>query len=142
MDVFTKKKRSEIMSRIRSKNTSAELLVRKLCFRLGYRYRLHSSLLPGKPDLVFSRRKKVIFVHGCFWHRHSCKFGQRLPSSNTDYWTPKLNANAKRDKRHVLQLRKDGWKVLVLWECEIRKISEKSLANRLQKFLGKNAGPT
>lgn len=122
MDRVTKEKRSEIMSRIRGKNTSPELTIRKLVYSLGYRYRLYSKDLPGKPDLVFPGRKKVIFVHGCFWHYHGCKKGQ-LPKSRLDYWLPKLEANKRRDEENSQELIKQGWKVLVLWQCEIKKTS-------------------
>jgi len=110
------------MSRIRGKNTSPELTIRKLVYSLGYRYRLYSKDLPGKPDLVFPGRKKVIFVHGCFWHYHGCKKGQ-LPKSRLDYWLPKLEANKRRDEENSQELIKQGWKVLVLWQCEIKKTS-------------------
>jgi len=122
LDRVTKEKRSEIMSRIRGKNTSPELTIRKLVYSLGYRYRLYSKDLPGKPDLVFPGRKKVIFVHGCFWHYHGCKKGQ-LPKSRLDYWLPKLEANKRRDEENSQELIKQGWKVLVLWQCEIKKTS-------------------
>lgn len=122
MDRITKEKRSEIMSRIRGKNTSPEMIVRKLVYSLGYRYRLHGKNLPGKPDLVFAGRKKVIFVHGCFWHCHKCKSGH-LPKSRLEYWLPKLEANKRRDAENSEELIKRGWKILVLWQCEIKDIS-------------------
>lgn len=118
LDSVTKEKRSEIMSKVRSKNTSPELAVRKLLFSLGYRYRLHAKNLPGKPDLVFPGRKKVIFVHGCFWHYHDCKTGH-IPKSRLDYWKPKLTTRRQRDATNVAALIGMGWRVLVLWECEI-----------------------
>ena len=122
MDRVTKEKRSEIMSRIRGKDTSPELTVRKLVYSLGYRYRLHSKNLPGKPDLVFPGRKKVIFVNGCFWHFHKCKNGH-LPKSRPEYWIPKLEANKRRDAENFQKLIMKGWKILVLWQCEIKNIS-------------------
>jgi len=122
LDRVTKEKRSEIMSRIRGKDTSPELTVRKLVYSLGYRYRLHSKNLPGKPDLVFPGRKKVIFVNGCFWHFHKCKNGH-LPKSRPEYWIPKLEANKRRDAENFQKLIMKGWKILVLWQCEIKNIS-------------------
>ena len=122
MDRVTKEKRSEIMSMIRGKDTSPELTVRKLVYSLGYRYRLHSKNLPGKPDLVFPGRKKVIFVNGCFWHFHKCKNGH-LPKSRPEYWIPKLEANKRRDAENFQKLIMKGWKILVLWQCEIKNIS-------------------
>lgn len=109
------------MARVKSKDTKPELAVRRLLWSMGYRYRLHARDLPGRPDLVFRGRKKVIFVHGCFWHRHpdpGCKLA-RLPKSRRDFWESKLQANLERDQRHVAQLRADGWDVLVLWECQL-----------------------
>lgn len=119
IDNVSKEKRSEIMKRIRSKDTIPELIVRKLVHSLGYRYRLHDKKLPGKPDLVFSRWKKVIFVHGCFWHNHNCKQG-KLPKSNLDYWLPKLKENRRRDARNQKLIISAGWKVLVIWQCQTR----------------------
>jgi len=121
IDNVSKEKRSEIMKRIRSKDTTPELIVRKLVHSLGYRYRLHDKKLPGKPDLVFSRWKKVIFVHGCFWHNHNCKQG-KLPKSNLDYWLPKLKENCRRDARNQKLIISTGWKVLVIWQCQTRDI--------------------
>ncbi|MEW8051977.1 MAG: very short patch repair endonuclease [Candidatus Thiodiazotropha sp.] len=112
--------RSEIMRRVRSTDTTPELIVRKLIYSLGFRYRLHKKDLPGKPDLVFSGKRKVIFVHGCFWHGHKCKRGNRLPKKNREYWKKKINANVKRDKSHIEELSKDGWSVLTIWECETK----------------------
>jgi DNA mismatch endonuclease (patch repair protein) len=96
------------------------MIVRRALHALGYRYRLHRKGLPGKPDIVFGPRKKAIFVHGCFWHRHSCKLGDRMPKSNLAFWTDKLEKNAARDKAVAEQLRALGWSVLVVWECEAR----------------------
>lgn len=123
MDRVTKEKRSEIMSRIRGKNTSPEMIVRKLVFSLGYRYRLHSKNLPGKPDLIFLGRKKIIFVHGCFWHSHECKIGH-LPKSRINYWQPKLLANRRRDMSNISSLVDVGWKILVIWECETKDLAK------------------
>jgi len=133
MDRLKPELRSENMRRIRSKDTVPELIVRSLTHRMGYRYRLHVRNLPGKPDLVFRPRKKVIFVHGCFWHQHAdCKEG-RIPASKATYWKPKLLRNVKRDRSHLLELVSSGWKVLVIWECQIRDTDR--LEKRLRKFL-------
>lgn len=127
--------RSENMRRIRSKNTAPEMAVRSLAHRLGYRYRLHRKDIPGKPDLVFPGRRKVIFIHGCFWHQHpGCREG-RPPKSNTAYWLPKLERNMERDKAALAELTAAGWDVLVIWECETR--NAESLARRLAGFLGR-----
>lgn len=118
-DVITKAKRSEIMSRIRSRDTRPELCVRKYLHAAGCRYRLHDSRLPGKPDLVFTRRRICLFVHGCFWHGcPKCSDGRRKPKSNQAYWLPKIRRNKQRDKQHTSRLRAAGWQVLVIWECE------------------------
>jgi DNA mismatch endonuclease (patch repair protein) len=124
------------MQRIKSKGMKPELLVRRLVHRLGYRYRLHRADLPGKPDLVFVGRRKVIFVHGCFWHQHpdpSCRIAHR-PRSNLGYWEPKLNRNIERDERTRGALLTEGWDVLTLWECELK--CEAWLEARLREFLG------
>jgi len=121
VDKLTPEERSKNMGNIRSKDTSPEMIVRKQAHRLGYRFRLHSKDLPGKPDLVFPGRKKVIFVHGCFWHQHKdsdCKI-TRIPKSRTEYWIPKLKRNAERDIQHQKQLLAMGWNFLVIWECEV-----------------------
>ncbi|HET6378089.1 MAG TPA: very short patch repair endonuclease [Methylocella sp.] len=127
--------RSENMRRIRSKDTKPEMLVRRLAHKMGYRYRLHRRDLPGKPDLVFGPRRKVIFVHGCFWHSHSgpnCP-DRRQPRSNLAYWQPKLARNQRRDAEHMAALAKAGWEVLIVWECETR--NPVTLAASLRAFL-------
>lgn len=124
------------MALIRGKDTSAEMVVRRLVHSLGYRYRLHAKDLPGRPDMVFRSRRKVIFVHGCFWHRHedpSCKLA-RLPKSRLEFWLPKLNANRERDGKNRDKLGELGWKSLVVWECELGDLA--SLRRALKKFLG------
>lgn len=135
VDKVTPSKRSNNMRKIRSKDTSPELVVRKLAFGLGYRYRLHRKDLPGKPDLVFPGRKKIIFVHGCFWHQHQdpeCKIA-RVPKSRESYWLPKLQHNVERDLKHRKELEHLGWSVLVIWECEV---SDKGvISNKIQHFL-------
>jgi len=133
VDSLTRAERSRVMSRVRSKDTKPEMIVRRITHRMGFRYRLHDKKLPGCPDLVFRRRRKVVFVHGCFWHRHrNCRLA-RLPKSRRDFWTPKLNANRKRDERTIRELTKAGWQVLVIWECEIG--DAEALACRIRNFL-------
>lgn len=120
MDNLSPTERSAVMALVRSKNSRAEMVVRKLVFALGYRYRLHVRDLPGKPDLAFRKLRKVIFVHGCFWHRHgSCSLA-RLPKSRPEFWIPKLEGNKQRDQRNKEALEKEGWRVLTIWECEIK----------------------
>ena len=124
------------MARVRHKDTSPELIVRRLLHRLGYRYRLHGKQLPGKPDLVFAGRRKVIFVHGCFWHQHEDErcTRRRRPTSNTAYWEGKLDRNVARDRAAVQQLAAAGWQTLIVWECETRDVD--ALSARLRAFLG------
>jgi DNA mismatch endonuclease (patch repair protein) len=124
--------RSANMRAIRSKDMQPELDVRRLVHRMGYRFRLHRKELPGKPDLVFGPRRKVIFVHGCFWHSHGCK-AAHIPKTNQGYWGPKLERNKVRDARHIEELEARGWQILVLWECETR--DEERLKKRLKAFL-------
>lgn len=118
----------------KNKNTGPELSVRKLLHAEGYRYRLHSKDLAGKPDIVFRTRKRVIEVYGCFWHGHGCHPLGQLPKSRTEYWTPKIAGNQERDKRNVRKLKAEGWEVLVLWECDVRR--GRGLKKRLIRFLG------
>jgi DNA mismatch endonuclease, patch repair protein len=121
------------MRRISGKNTAPEMLVRRLLHAKGFRYRLHVPTLPGKPDLVFAKLRKVIFVHGCFWHLHEgCNEG-RIPQSRRDYWEPKLLKNVERDQVHLRDLRAMGWKTLCVWECELKHPA--SLERQLIKFL-------
>lgn len=134
VDMFSPAKRSEIMSRIRGKDTTPEMVVRRLVHGLGYRYRLHSKLLPGCPDLVFAGRKKVIFVHGCWWHKHSCRHGQTAAKTNVKFWTNKMEANATRDRKVAKELRRIGWAVLVIWECQTKDM--RRLEARLKRYLG------
>jgi len=108
------------------------MIVRRALHAMGYRYRLHCKDLPGKPDIVFRGRKKAIFVHGCFWHRHGCPKGQ-LPKSRLDYWRPKLEANVARDRAKIEELKEGGWRVLVVWQCETRDTD--TLATRLVEFV-------
>ncbi len=120
MDIWDKKKRSEVMSKIRSKNTKPEMTLRKALFAKGYRYRINFKALPGRPDIVFPKYKTAIFVHGCFWHGHEgCRY-HYTPKTNTDFWIEKIATNRNRDKQNNLQILSMGWKVLTIWECEIR----------------------
>jgi len=125
------------MRAIKDRDTGGEIIVRHLLHRMGYRYRLHRSDLPGKPDVVFPRWRKAIFVHGCFWHGHGCARGARTPKSNRDYWTGKISRNAARDARNRERLQDMGWSVLTLWECELK--DEVGLASRLRSFLMQEA---
>lgn len=132
-DTLTMLERSRNMNRIRSKDTKPEMIVRRVAHGMGYRYRLHDKRLPGSPDLVFRRRRKVIFVHGCFWHRHRNCPSARLPKSNREFWTPKLNRNRKRDEQNLRALMKAGWSILVIWECETRNTN--TLTQRIRDFI-------
>jgi DNA mismatch endonuclease, patch repair protein len=132
-DTRSSSQRSRIMQAVRSSDTTPERLVRKLLFRLRYRFRLHAKQLPGTPDIVFPARRKVIFVHGCFWHAHGCRYG-RMPKSRLDFWTPKLAGNAQRDRRNLQALRRAGWRTLIVWQCELRDISR--VQAKLKRFLG------
>jgi DNA mismatch endonuclease, patch repair protein len=133
MDSLTAAQRSARMARIRGRDTKPELVVRKLLFGLGYRYRVHVRSLPGNPDIAFPSRKKAIFVHGCFWHQHGCgKYKQ--PASRLDFWLPKLDQNVRRDRRKLRQLNRAGWRYRIVWECQLR--DEEGLTRRLSTFLG------
>nr|PZN75925.1 MAG: very short patch repair endonuclease [Pseudomonadota bacterium] len=124
--------RSKTMAAVKGKDTEPELVVRRLCHSLGYRYRLHRADLPGKPDLVFPSRRKVIFVHGCFWHGHDCARGSRVPKTNRTYWVAKIGRNRARDERYQQRLRELGWRVLTVWECETK---SPGLKRRIVRFL-------
>lgn len=132
-DTFSPEKRSAIMRAVLSQNTTPELAVRKIVHRLGFRFRLHRADLPGKPDLVLPKWRKVIFVHGCFWHQHSCKRGNRTPKTRVEYWQKKLSGNRRRDRRNRDQLKRLGWSVLVVWECQTKNVEK--LTQRLIRFL-------
>ncbi len=134
-DTHTKEQRSLNMSRIRNKNTKPEILVRSLVHRLGYRFRLHRKDLPGKPDLVLPRHQKVIFVHGCYWHMHNCKKGKSTPATNIKFWRDKRAGNKERDKRNKKALKKLGWGVLVIWECQLKDMDK--VRRRVLDFLSK-----
>jgi DNA mismatch endonuclease (patch repair protein) len=133
MDKLDAQRRSENMRRIRSKNTKPEVLLRSLLHKQGYRFRIHRRDLPGNPDIVFPSRRKAIFVHGCFWHQHpGCREG-RLPGTRQEYWRPKLDKNTVRDASSILALRKLGWEVAVVWECELE--SATTVLHKVQDFL-------
>jgi DNA mismatch endonuclease (patch repair protein) len=135
VDHVNKAKRSLIMAAVHSKNTKPEMVVRKLVFGMGYRYRLHSAKLPGKPDMVFPSRCKAIFVHGCFWHRHKgCRYATS-PKTRVEFWERKFAANVARDKQTERELKKLGWSVLTIWQCQLK--DPKRLAKRLDDFLSK-----
>lgn len=135
MDIFAKRKRSEIMTRIRSKNTKPELFVRKLLFSSGYRYRLHSTVLPGKPDIVLKKFNTVIFVHGCFWHRHPGCSRATKPDENRTYWEEKITGNVTRDAQHEQDLLSAGWRILTVWECACRETKAEQLRSKIESFL-------
>lgn len=134
MDTLSPSDRSLRMAKVKSKGTKPEMVVRRLLFSMGFRYRLHDRSLPGRPDIIFKGKKKVIFVHGCFWHRHDGCPLARLPKSRLDFWIPKLEGNRERDIRTLLQLRSLGWDVLVIWECELKDLN--LLEKMLKGFLG------
>ena len=125
--------RHRTMQAVKSKNTTPELIVRRLLHSNGYRYQLHRSDLPGCPDIVFSRKKKIIFIHGCFWHGHSCARGARVPKSNTEYWTSKITRNRDRDAVVKKKLKANGWAQVVLWECETK--NESAILKKISRFL-------
>ena len=125
--------RSRTMRAVKGCDTKPEMTVRRLLHRMGYRYRLHRKDLPGKPDIVFGPRRKVIFVHGCFWHGHSCKRGSRVPKSNSEYWQAKIARNVERHSDQVDELTASGWTVLTLWECKLS--NQTALIQRLKAFL-------
>jgi len=136
-DPFTPEERSRIMALVKSKDTSIELIVRRLVHRLGYRYRLHVASLPGTPDLVFPARRKIIFINGCFWHMHGC--GRcRIPTARRDYWINKLSKNRLRDARNRRQLRRSGWSVMTVWECKARDLTR--LGRAISRFIEQPTG--
>ncbi|MFK7891605.1 MAG: very short patch repair endonuclease [Granulosicoccus sp.] len=124
MDVHSKSTRSYNMSRIRSRDTGPERRVRSVCHRLGLRYRLNVKTLPGKPDIVFPKHQTIIFVNGCYWHMHECRFGQVVPKTNTEFWQRKRNATVARDRKKTALLEQANWRVLTVWECETRDTDE------------------
>jgi DNA mismatch endonuclease, patch repair protein len=138
MDIWSEKKRSEVMSKIRGKNTKPEMILRSALFKQGFRFRVHRKELPGIPDIVLPKYHSVIFVHGCFWHFHKkCNEG-RIPSSNTKFWEEKLERNVKKDANNIKALKKDSWRVFVIWECEIEKKFETTLGGLCRKLRRSN----
>jgi len=136
-DVFTKKKRSEVMSKIRASNTKPELIVRKFLFSQDFRYRIHQKSLPGKPDIVLKKYNTVIFVNGCFWHGHKNKNCTifKMPKSNQNYWIPKIENNIYNDAQKKKLLKRLGWRVIVIWECQLKKRLHKTLQSVVNKIL-------
>lgn len=132
MDIFSKSKRSEIMSKVSGKDTKPEVLVRRFLFSKGFRYRKNVDGLKGKPDIVLPKYKTIIFVHGCFWHGHENCEAARLPASNMEYWTKKISSNVIRDLQNIQLLKESGWNVIVIWECELKMIRK---ANRLNNLI-------
>jgi DNA mismatch endonuclease (patch repair protein) len=132
-DVLNHKQRAYCMSRIRGKDTRPEIIVRGMVHCMGYRFRLHRQELPGSPDVVLPRHRKVIFVHGCFWHMHGCRYGRVRPATNADFWAKKRQGNVDRDRRNIKALRRMGWRVMVIWECWTR--DKGKLERRLRDFL-------
>jgi DNA mismatch endonuclease (patch repair protein) len=132
LDPLSPAERSERMGRVKNADTKPEMAVRRLIYAMGYRYRLHAPDLPGRPDIVFRGRRKVIFVHGCFWHQHGCA-QYRMPKTNTAFWLPKLEKNKARDRKVHQDIRKLGWKALVIWECQVKRASR--LKQRIKRFL-------
>ena len=134
VDVHSPDQRSFNMSRIKGKNTKPEMIVRQWLWRNGLGYRLHRNDLPGKPDIVFAGRKKVIFVNGCFWHKHNCKYF-KWPKSNTEFWRQKIEGNVRRDADNFAALTAGGWGYMVIWECDIKEKNLEPLWERIKEFL-------
>lgn len=133
IDPLSPKERSERMALVRSTDTKPEMFVRRLIYSMNFRYRLHDRRLPGCPDLTFAKRRKAIFVHGCFWHRHDCPNGKRLPKTKLDFWLPKLDVNKKRDIENKNNLKKLGWSVMIIWECQLK--NQSKLKRDIREFL-------
>lgn len=129
----TREQRSRVMRAVKSRDTRPEMLTRRMIHAMGYRYRLHRKDLPGKPDMVFPSKRKAIFIHGCFWHGHDCARGARVPKSNRDYWETKIRRNRERDTQSEAALKRDGWRVLTVWECQMK--DEEAFRRRLRQFL-------
>ncbi len=133
-DKFTKQKRSEIMSKITSKDNKYEQIVRKWLFANGFRFRKNDKRFPGKPDIVLPKYRTVVFIHGCFWHGHEgCKYFS-IPKTRTEFWTEKINANIKRDRINIAKLREMGWRIIIVWQCELRKNPQSRLQLLLQEI--------
>jgi DNA mismatch endonuclease (patch repair protein) len=135
MDVFSKDKRSQIMSRVGGKNTKPELIVRSLLHRMGYRFRIHRTDLPGNPDVSLPRHKKIIFVHGCFWHGHAECSRAKRPSTNQEFWQKKLDKNIERDRQNRDKLEALGWSILVIWQCEVKDLER--VEQKIESFMRK-----
>ena len=133
---LTSAERSRVMSRVRAVDTKPEMAIRRLLHHMGYRYRLHVSALPGHPDIVFPARKRIVLVHGCFWHRHRCQNGRRLPQSRRRFWRCKLDGNKVRNRKNILKLRRMGYAVRIIWECEVARVCTNEGRRDLFKFLG------
>lgn len=133
MDTVDKKTRSRIMASVGQRDTGPEMVIRRALHRQGFRYRLHDNELPGSPDLVFKKYRTAIFVHGCFWHRHGCKYST-TPSSRKEFWAQKFTANKKRDKRNIDTLRDNEWRVLVVWECAVKGLKDVELNKLVSKI--------
>ncbi|MGC2639294.1 MAG: DNA mismatch endonuclease Vsr [Acidobacteriaceae bacterium] len=131
-DVHTREQRSRNMAAIRSMHTKPEMRVRSALHAMGFRFRLHRKDLPGRPDIVLPKHRTVIFVHGCFWHCHRCKYGSVVPATRAEFWAAKRAGNVARDRRHRASLRHEGWRVIVLWECEVRTLSD--ARSRIEKL--------
>ena len=130
-DIYSKNKRSGIMSKISGKETKYEILVRKFLFEKGFRYRKNDKRLPGRPDIVLSKYKTIIFIHGCFWHGHHCKAG-KLPETNKEFWGNKINSNIERDKKNQHKLEKLGWKIIIIWQCKLK--NKKMMTKKLKEI--------
>lgn len=137
-DNITSEERSDIMRRVKNKNTRPEIAFRKLLWNMGYRYRKNVTKLPGQPDIVFKGKKKVIFIHGCFWHRHEGCQHTRTPKSKVDFWTKKFEDTKKRDQRTYDKLRENGWNYLIVWECEIKEKNYECLREKIYEFMTKH----
>ena len=133
IDPLTPEQRKKTMQHVKDKDTGPEMTIRRLVHKMGYRYGLHRKDLPGKPDMVFTSRKKIIFIHGCFWHGHNCKSGRKKPRTNENYWVSKIEKNKKRDVINRKKLKEMGWNILVIWECEINDILK--IKNKIEQFL-------
>jgi len=139
-DIYSKEKRSEVMSKIRGKETKPEILVRKFLFLKGFRYRINDKRYPGKPDIVLPKYHTIIFIHGCFWHGHeNCK-AAKLPGTNKDFWKKKISDNIVRDRKNIGKLRGEGWNVIIIWLCEIKNKSDR--VRRLERLIGEIANET
>lgn len=130
-DIYSKNKRSKIMSKISGKETKYEILVRKFLFEKGFRYRKNDKRLPGRPDIVLPKYKTIIFIHGCFWHGHHCKAG-KLPETNKEFWENKINSNMERDKKNQYKLEKLGWKIIIIWQCKLK--NKKVVTKKLKEI--------